>query len=150
MDDVTAMSVTQLRAELAGQVEARKEHTGALKGAFTKRIKALESELATRQPPVLQDPEPEPGSEPVKVTGLRIHDSDLFDGVRYSITTDGRVWRPDGEQRLGEVVGLVSREVKVVDGVTVQTGFWVAERDDSTVGRDRSRRKALQPLVATA
>jgi hypothetical protein len=165
--DFTQMSVDALRAELAGTREYRdKEATGQMKAAATRKVKALEDELKGRGESVdvpeaaSTDGSSTDGDKPAtKVDPLvapdnqaRVHDSDVFDGVRFSVTTDGRVWRPDGDTRLGEVVGFVERESKQEEGSDEAklTGYWLVKRspsDEEPVGRDRSRRQALKPLV---
>jgi hypothetical protein len=146
-DIVEAACQPQLQPE---QREAPHPQADALGDS---EIEALTAESASQRKAdeaaanVLAKPEPQ---------AVRPHivDSQEVDGVRYSITDEGHVYAPAGDDRLGVIIGHVGRELvteQIDDEIVVrETAYWVTERDDSRVARDRSRKQTLVSLVKAA
>jgi hypothetical protein len=148
MTDITAeRTIDTIQAEIKATTDARKTATGATKGMYTRKLKQLTDELTEAEGNELVDELGEPIGRNVEQEQEQalpqIHDSDLIDGTRYSIDVNGDVWAPDGDQRLGAVIGNITRD---------DAGMWHGrsnhvEAPDTASGR--TRRLVLTEIVRT-
>ena len=137
--EAPARTLATIDAELIATAELRERSTGVKKGMLTRKLKGLQAEQAAH--PDFQALIAERDARLTDEQEIKIHDSDLIDGVRYSITTDGVVYAPIGDQRLGVAIGRVDRDDKKV---------WTAQSIYDGAGSpatSRSRRPMLIALI---